>query len=93
MTQFFIKKPHVTEKSSYLSSFGKYVFMVDQSATSNEVKKGLKKIYNIDVLKVNIINRKPKLGRYGQHKATKARGYKKAIVTVKKGQTIDIGAQ
>jgi len=87
--QFLIKKPIVTEKSAQLQSFSQYVFMVKAGASSAEIKKMIKNIYNVDPVKVNIINVKPRFGRYGRVRTETRGAYKKAIVTIKKGQTID----
>ncbi len=88
--QFLIKKPIVTEKSTMLHSFNQYVFMVKAGASSAEIKKMVKTIYQVDPVRVNIINVKPRFGRYGRTKTETRAGFKKAIVTIKKGQTIDV---
>lgn len=90
MTNFIIKKPIVTEKSAALGNLGQYVFMVEKNASSNEVKKMVKNVYNVDPIRVNIINVKPRFGRYGRTRTETRPAYKKAIVSIKKGQTIDI---
>lgn len=89
---FLIKKPIVTEKSTDLNKMGKYVFLVKDKATSAEIKKLVKKIYGVDAVKVNVINVKPKFGVYGRVRTSKRKGYKKAVITVKTGQSIDLGA-
>lgn len=86
---FIIKKPHITEKATDLSNIGKYVFMVEPSATKNEIKKALKKVYGVDVVKIQTIVRKPKMKRF-RNKAVARAGYKKAIVSLKKGQKIEV---
>ncbi len=90
MDQFLIKKPWVTERSTDLSALGKYVFLVQREATKPEIKKAVKEIYKVDPVSINIINRPPKRKGAGMRKG-KQSGYKKAIVTLKKGQKIDIG--
>ena len=92
VNKFLIKHPLITEKSTSLSAIGKYVFLVEQKATSPEIKKSLKAIYNVDVVNVNIINTAPKPKRYGQRINYRS-GYKKAMVTLKKGQKLDIMPQ
>lgn len=87
---FIIKKPLITDKSVALNQTGKYVFMVKTSATKNEIKKAVKEIYRVDALLVNIINQHPKTKMYRGLKSKRG-GYKKAVVTLKKGQTIDLG--
>jgi len=90
LDSFLIKKPIVSEKASDLASLGQYVFMVKTGAKSAEIKKIIKKVYGVDVARVNIINIKAKIGRYGRIKTVKRSSYKKAIITLKKGQSIDL---
>jgi large subunit ribosomal protein L23 len=87
---FIIKKPLITEKATDLSKAGKYVFIVGAAATKSEVRKAVREIYRVDAVKVNIVNlpRKPK--RFRGLKSYKG-GVKKAIVTLKEGQKIDLG--
>ena len=89
MNKFLIKKPIVTEKSVYAGKLGKYTFWVDDAATSSEVKKIVENQYGVNVVKANVINAKPKKKRFGRSFSVKA-GYKKVIVTLKKGQKLDI---
>lgn len=86
---FLIKKPRVTEKAADLNVSGKYVFLVKKNATKPEVKKAIRAIYKVDSVAVNIINKVPKKKRMGAVKGSQA-GYKKAIVTLKAGQKIEI---
>lgn len=86
---FIIKKPWVTERSTDLSKLGKYVFLVKGKATKPEIKKAVKEIYRVDVVAVNVVNRPAKRKHVGAFKG-KQSGYKKAIVTLKSGQKIDI---
>ena len=83
-----IKKPIMTEKSTTLNQFNQYSFVVSNNSTSGEIKSAIEKIFKVKVTKVNsLINRgKPKTfkGRYGYSK-----NYKKAIVTLAEGNTID----
>ena len=87
---FLIKKPWVTEKSTALALIGKYVFIVKQKATKQEVEKAVKEIYKVDAVAVNIVNRPPKQKRFGANIKGSQEGYRKAIVTLKEGQKIDI---
>ncbi|MBI2033556.1 MAG: 50S ribosomal protein L23 [Candidatus Liptonbacteria bacterium] len=87
---FLIKKPWVTEKVTDLNKSGKYVFIVKPSATKNEVKKAVKEIYRVDAVNVNVINRRGKEKRFRNVYSEKS-GYKKAIVTLRPGQKIDLG--
>lgn len=87
---FLVQKPLVTEKATDLNAAGKYVFMVKPSATKPEVKKAVQSLYRVGVKEVHIvtIHGKPKRFR-GLRKVTS--GYKKAIVTLKPGEKIDLG--
>lgn len=87
---FLIKKPWVTEKSTALAAAGKYVFVVKQGATKPEIKKAVKDVYKVDVVAVNVVNKPPKTKRFGATLKGTQEGYRKAIVTLKTGQKIDI---
>jgi large subunit ribosomal protein L23 len=84
-----IKKPIISEKTMDLSKFSKYVFLVDRKASSHEIKKGIESIYKVNVLSVNIVNQKGKIKRLGRSVGRRPAS-KKAIVTIKKGQVIDV---
>ena len=84
-----IISPFVTEKSTNLSEQNKIAFKVPSNANKNSLKKNIEKIFKVNVVKVNTITNKSKTkiirGRIGYKK-----GYKKALVTLKKGQSIDL---
>ena len=84
-----IISPTVTEKSTSLSEFNKVVFKVHRGANKNAIKKNIEKIFKVNVIKINTINLKGKSKIVRNKKAYKS-GYKKAIVTLKKGQSIDL---
>ncbi|QVK21423.1 50S ribosomal protein L23 [Mycoplasmatota bacterium] len=84
-----LKRPIITEKSMSLVEMGKYTFEVAQDANKIEIKDAVGKLFNVDVEKVNLINGKAKKKRVGKHSGYTAK-VKKAIVTIKKGQSIDI---
>ena len=84
-----IKSPIITEKATILSEQNKTVFKVNKKATKKIIKKNIEKIFKVNVIKVNIINRKSKL-KMKQGKKSYKSGYKKAIITLKKGQSIDL---
>lgn len=90
MDIFLIKKPRVTEKSADLSRLNQYTFEVDGRATKNEVKKMVQKIYNVHVVGVSVVNMKAKIGRYGRVATIKRPPIRKALVTIRKGESIDI---
>ena len=84
-----IISPNITEKSTSLSDFNKIVFKEDREANKESIKKSIEKIFKVNVIKINTINMKRKSKIVRNKKAFKS-GYKKAIVTLKKGQSIDL---
>ena len=86
-----IISPKVTEKATSLSEFNKVVFKVHKGATKNSIKKSIEKIFKVNVVKINTINLKGKRKIVRNKKASKP-GYKKAIITLKKGQSIDLSS-
>ena len=84
-----IISPNVTEKSTSLSEFNKVVFKVHNGANKNSIKKSIEKLFKVNVIKINTINLKGKT-KLVRGKKSKKSGYKKAIVTLKKGQSIDL---
>ena len=87
--KLLIKQVWVTEKASDSSNLGKYVFMVEKSANKPEIKKAIESIYSVKVVDVNTVNNKSKSKRLGRSMG-KTSGHKKAVVTLKEGQKIDI---
>lgn len=83
-----IIKPLVTEKSTDLMSQGKYVFKVDKRANKIEIGKAVEEIFKVKVTAVNTMNVIGKMKRMGRT-AGKRPGYKKAIVKLAAGQTIE----
>ena len=84
-----IISPNVTEKSTYLSEFNKVVFKVHKGASKDSIKRSVEKLFKVNVVKVNTINLKGKT-KFVRGKKTIKSGYKKAIITLKKGQSIDL---
>ena len=84
-----IVSPVITEKATSLSEFNKMVFRVHKGANKNSIKKSIEKIFKVNVIKINTINLKGKTKIVKNKKSYKP-GYKKAIVTLKKGQSIDL---
>lgn len=72
-----------------MSDLGKYLFLVTKNANKSEIKKVIEGVYKVKVNDVNIINTKPKRRRLGRTLGQKP-GYKKAVVTLKSGQKLDI---
>ena len=84
-----ILSPMVTEKSTNLSEQNKVVFKVPDKANKINLKKNIEKIFKVNVTKINIINKKSRK-KITKGKKVKVAGYKKAIITLKKGQSIDL---
>ena len=86
---FLIKQPWVTEKSTGLQSIRKYTFLVKNSATKNEIKKLVKELYRVDAIQVNMTTKPAKRTGGARFPGFKP-GIKKAVVTLKEGQSITI---
>lgn len=84
-----LKKVWVSEKATDLAKSNRYSFVVDSKANKPNVKKAVEQLYSVKVVDVNIINAKPKSRRLGRSLGRKP-GFKKAIVTLAEGQTIDV---
>tara|TARA_B110000438_G_C15663124_1_gene584858 strand:- start:201 stop:494 length:294 start_codon:yes stop_codon:yes gene_type:complete len=84
-----IISPTITEKATSLSEFNKVVFKVSKGASKDSIKRSVEKIFKVNVIKVNTINFKGKTKLVRNRKTFKP-GYKKAIITLKKGQSIDL---
>jgi len=84
-----IKRPHVTEKATDLTSQNQYVFEVFPDSNKNQVKKAVEDVYGVDVTDVNIVNIPRKRRRLGRTQGW-ASGYKKAIVRIRAGQKIEV---
>lgn len=84
-----LSAPHITEKASNLGSENQYIFRIFQNANKIEVKKAIEDIYGVSVEGVKIINVRPKKRRLGRIEGQR-KGYKKAIVKIKKGQEIEV---
>ncbi len=84
-----IISPNVTEKSTSLSEFNKVVFKVRKDVSKKLIKKSIEKLFKVNVVRVNTLNIKGK-NKLVRGKKTKKSGYKKAIITLKKGQNIDL---
>ncbi len=78
-----------TEKGSMLQPLNKYIFWVDKDANKIEIKKAVKDIYKVTPIKVNVITVKGKWKRLRYHEG-KTSSWKKALVTLKSGEKIDL---
>jgi len=82
-------RPVVSEKATYLTGQNSYVFEVAPNMNKIEVKKAIISVYGVEPIKVNIMNVSGKFVRYGKVSG-KTKAWKKAIVTLKPGETIKI---
>ena len=84
-----IIRPIITEKATILSEQNKTVFKVHSSANKKNIKKNIEKIFKVNVTKINIINKQNRT-KVTRGRKVKVSGFKKAIITLKKGQNIDL---
>jgi large subunit ribosomal protein L23 len=88
-----LRRPIITEKSNYQAGkLNQYVFEVDKQSTKTLVKEAVETLFNVKVERVNIINVPPKRSRRARSRRLLVRrsAYKKAIVTLGVGESIDI---
>ena len=81
--------PVITEKSMAERSNNVYTFKVVKTATKDEIKSAIEEAFKVDVVKVNTLNTKSKKRRVGKY-AGRTKTYKKAIVTLKAGSSIEL---
>ena len=82
-------KPLITEKASGMGAEGKYVFSVNPVMNKIEVKKAIRAVYNVNPVSVRIITVGGKQVRYGRTEGKK-KDWKKAIVTLREGDKIEV---
>lgn len=88
-----LRKPIITEKSSYQSSvLNQYVFEVHRKATKAQIKEAVETLFDVTVLRVNVINVPAKRSRRARSRRVLVRhsGFKKAIITLATGDSIDV---
>jgi large subunit ribosomal protein L23 len=95
MTTIFdvLRRPIITEKSSYQSSkLNQYAFEVAATATKAQIKQAVESLFDVTVTRVNVLNVAPRRTRRARSRRlmVKRSMIKKAIVTLKAGQTIDV---
>ena len=84
-----VLSPHITEKSTMLSEHNAVVFRVASGASKPEIKEAVEALFNVQVMGVNTIVTKGKSKRW-KGKPYQRSDFKKAIVTLAEGQTIDV---
>ena len=86
-------RPIITEKTTVLTGADKYVFEVDRKATKGQVKEAVQTLFDVEVVKVNVVvlpAKRGRRGRTGRRSVIRGQEYKKAIVTVRADQSIDL---
>ena len=84
LAQDIILRPVITEESMMGQALKKYTFKVDKKATKPEIKAAVEKLFGVKVEKVNTINVKGHLRRYGRYEGYTS-AWKKAVVTLTEG--------
>lgn len=84
-----LRRPLITEKSTTMSQFRQYGFVVDMKATKPQVKDAVEQIFNVKVTDVNTVVAKGKTKRFRGYTGQRS-AMKKAYVTLAEGQTIDV---
>lgn len=85
-----ILRPINTEKSNFATALDKYTFEVDVAANKLEIAEAIGEIFDVEVVKVNVIKSIPKFGRWGRKVVRRKPAKKKAVVTLAPGNRIDI---
>jgi len=88
-TSFVIVKPLISEKAAILAGENQYVFVVRKSANRLEVRSAIQKMYGVSPTSINISNVRGKIVKRGRTTGKRS-NWKKAIVTLPKGQTINV---
>ena len=84
-----IRAPVITEKTTLVSEHNQVVFKVATNSTKPDIKEAVERLFNVKVVAVNTLIRKGKVKRFRGVKGQQS-DFKKAIVTLQEGQTIDI---
>lgn len=85
-----LRRPLITEKNTSLQAGGKYAFEVAGSATKFQIKQAVEKAFKVKVTAVNIMNVPGKKRRMGRREIETSRPWKKALVTLKPGEKIEL---
>ena len=84
-----VVRPLITEKATLLAGDRKYAFEVDRRANKNQIRDAVQRAFNVHVTKVNTMNVRGKRRTFGRRVST-TRSWKKALVTLAEGDTIQI---
>ncbi len=88
-TNSVVLNTYVSEKASRLENLNQYVFKVVRTANKPEVKKAIESRFKVSVVRVHMVNMPSKKRTVGRHVGTKS-GFRKAIVTLAEGSTINL---
>jgi len=83
-----LRRPLITEKTTIMQAEGKYAFEVAREANKPQIKQAVEKAFKVEVTKVNVVNMRGKRRTLGR-RVLPAHPWKKAIVTLKPGNTIE----
>jgi len=89
-----LRRPVETEKSRHQNAkLHQYVFEVDRRATKPQIKEAVETLFDVEVRRVNVgvsPKKRARRGRFGRRLVVRQNEYKKAIVTIRADQTIDL---
>lgn len=85
-----IVRPVVTEESQIMAERGQYVFEVSLDANKRQIKEAMEAIFDKKVAKVNTMIMPAKRGMRGRNEYWRSKQWKKAIITLAEGETIDL---
>lgn len=88
-----LRRPLITEKSNYqMGKLVQYAFEVRNDATKTQIREAVETLFDVDVVRVNTLKVAAKSSRNLRNRRSKIRsaGYKKALITLAAGQTIDV---
>ena len=83
-----LRRPLITEKTTFLSESGRYVFEVAKKASKPQIKAAVEKSFKVKVLKVNVMTVPGKMKRMGRRYVTTP-SWRKAVVTLSPGDKIE----
>ncbi|GEM_PF-730060 len=83
-----LKNFYISEKASLLNGFNQYVFKVFRNSNKSQIRKQVEKLFNVKVVSVKVLNMPRKRRDLGRHPGFRSE-FKKAIVVLEKGQTIE----
>ena len=84
-----LRRPLITEKNTMLQAEGKYAFEIAGEANKQQVKQAVEKVFKVNVLAVNVMTVHGKMRRVGRQQVL-TQSWKKAIVTLKPGDKIEL---